>query len=160
MTDITDDEAIVRELVQGRTARQIAKVRKMTVPEVNRILDLEVARAFGAEGLRRTVFVEIELLRTLKRRLWDLAMDPDDPQALHAAALYIKCQERLACAGGYNMPVNHVVNVVGGMPEPEEHQSSTFALLESIRRLKEGDPAKAKADDDEDDEAPAGEALN
>ena len=47
MPDDLDHDAILREAVTGRSVRNIAKARGMTMPELNRVLVLE------AERLRR-----------------------------------------------------------------------------------------------------------
>ena len=42
----------------------------MTVPDVNRVLDLKAAQLFGAEGLGRAMLFEAERLGHLKQLLW------------------------------------------------------------------------------------------
>src|SRR5215471_19271104 len=142
MSDDRDDE-IVREIIAGKKASQIARERGMTVPEVNRVLDQAAAREFSASGLRRTMMLEAERLHHLKHQLWVRAMEEGD---LHAAAVFIKASERLASMIGLNHPHGHIVTVTSTL-EPVEHASSTQRMLEAIRLLR-GETAAPEEDDD------------
>lgn len=110
MPDDQDHHAIVREAVTGRSVRDIAKARDMTVPEVNHVLDLEAERLFGAQGLRRAMLLEAERLGLLKQSLWTRAMQDGD---LQAATVYVKAPERLASMVGMNHPHRHLVTSAG-----------------------------------------------
>src|SRR5215469_8760098 len=77
-----DEDAILREVVIGKTVREVARARGLTVPEVNRVLDLAAARRFSGEGMRRALLRETERLEILTQQLWDQAVRDHD---LHAA---------------------------------------------------------------------------
>ena len=79
------------------------------------------------------LYLEAQRLDLLKQRVWVLAMRDGN---LPAASVYVKASERLASLVGMNAPLGHVVNVIGAAPEPEQTQSSTHRLLETIRLLR------------------------
>ena len=134
-----DEDAILREVVIGKTVREVARARGLTVPEVNRVLDLAAARRFSGEGVRRALLRETERLEILTQQLWDQAVRDHD---LHAAAVCIKASERLASLTGMNHPLGHIVTVSSTL-EPVEQASSTQRMLEAIRLLRSEHEAKA-----------------
>src|SRR5215469_5891390 len=111
-----DPAAILREAVAGSSTRDIAKAHGVTVLEINKLLDLEAERLFGAPGMRRTMLVEAERLSLLKQSLWNRAMKDGDNTA---AAIFIKASERLASMTGANMPAGHMVTISASL-EPIE----------------------------------------
>ena len=132
MPDEFDHDAILREAVTGRSVREIAKARGATVPDINRALDIEAERLFGAEGLRRAMLLEAERLGHLKQNLWRRAMTDGD---LTAAAVYIKASERLASMIGMNHPHGHLVTISGTLA-PIEHETGTERLRAILDQLR------------------------
>jgi hypothetical protein len=132
MRDEPDHEAILREAVLGRSTREIAKQHRITVAEVNEVLNIEAERMFSAEGLRREMYAEAQRLGQLKQQLFARAMEDGD---LHAATVYITAFERLASMIGLNASAGHYVTISGSL-EPAEPVSNTQKMLQVIRRLK------------------------
>jgi hypothetical protein len=131
MLDDADHEAIVHEAVQGRAVREIARSRKLMATEVEHILDIAAERAFNGEQLRRDLLIEVRQLRELKQKLWDRAVKEND---LTAAAVYVKCSERLASMIGLNMPAAFSVNLIQAAPS-QERPTSTARFAAVIERL-------------------------
>ena len=142
MIDDLEHARIVRERISGKTTREIARDRRVTVPEINRILDLAAAGAFSAEGLKRTMLLEAEQLIHLKNQLWERAMDGDNT----ASALYIKAAERLATMIGLNAPHGHVVMITSTMA-PADTATSTQKMLAAIRLLRNEEPEASTSED-------------
>jgi hypothetical protein len=145
-----EDAAILQQATVGKTAREIARLRGLTMMEVNRSLDRSAAAMFSAEGTRRAMAAEVQRLEALKSMLFHRTMDQGD---MVAGALYVKVSERMATMLGWNHPIGHVVSVTSNL-EPEEHESSTMTLLRAIRRL------RGEAEPPEEEEPEAGEKLN
>ena len=140
--DGPDPEAIVRDCIQGKSPREVARTRGISVAEVKRMLDVAAARMSSPEGIRRTLLLEAERLGHLKQALWVRALRDQD---LHAAAIFIKASERLATMLGLNHPHGHIVTVTTTL-DAIEHTSSTQRMLEAIRVLR-SEPAPAEEDE-------------
>ena len=137
-----DPEVIIRECIQGKSPRDVARAHGIPVSEVNRLLDVAAARACSPEGLRRSMLLEVERLGHLKQALWVRALKDGD---LHAAAIFIKASERLSTMLGLNHPHGHIVSLTTTV-DAIEHTSSTQRMLEAIRVLR-SEPAPAEEDE-------------
>jgi len=129
-------ESIIRELTSGRTIREVAEKRNMTIPEVNSILDQMARRCFSAEGMRRRVFLEVEKLEMLKQLCFMKAVREQD---LHAVGHYVKASERQSSMMGMNHPQGHIVTVTSTL-DNDQHETSSTRMLEAIRRLRHETP--------------------
>ena len=145
--DDPEQDAIVGEVVAGKTVRDVARSRGMTVPEVNRVIDRAAAKAFSGEGMRRTLLIEAERLQVLKHQLWLRATGEED---LHAAVVYVKASERLASMLGTNHPIGHIITMTSTL-EPTETATSTQRMLSAIRLLR-GETAPSEDQDGEVDD--------
>lgn len=135
-----DAIAILREAVEGRSARQIAEARGLTTQEVNRVLDREAAEMLSGEGTRRMIAVESERLNQMKQKLWNRYMTDGDNAS---AALFIKASERHASMLGHNHPAGHVVQVIGHLSHSTTGPTTTQSMLETVRALRgEAPPEK------------------
>src|SRR5215472_17234611 len=139
----SDGEAIISDRVNGKSVRDIARERSLSVAAVEAILDQEAERALGAPELRRMLYLEVCRLEAIKSVLFEKAMAGENA----AAAIYVKLSERMASMIGINAPQGHYVQI-GSTIEPVERPSNTVLMLQRIRELK-AQSANEKPDDDE-----------
>ena len=144
MTNDSDGEAIILDRVNGKSVREIAADRGLTVAAVTTILDQEAERALSASELRRMLHLEACRLEAIKQVLFEKAMAGENA----AASIYCKLSERLSSMIGINAPQGHYVTISSAI-ESAEKPSNTFKMLEAIRRLR-NEPDDPPPDDDPD----------
>jgi len=140
----SDDAAILRETIEGKSVQEIARQRGMTLAEVNHAIDAEAQRMFSGEGTRRAVAIEAQRLDLLKQKLWQRYMQEGDNPS---AALFIKVSERLASMCGWNFPLGHVVQITGHLPQA--HPETSRERLTRVLAELTGEASTAEPDDEE-----------
>ena len=133
MADDPDHDVIIHEAAHGRSLRDIAGSRNLTLDEVRKIVNEEAALALDGQNLRREWLLEARRLRELGQKYFSRAMTDDD---LNSGLLYIKASERLATLTGMNAPIGHAVQVMHATAPPAIGGTSIDRIAAAIDRIR------------------------
>ena len=109
LTTDDDENAIVLAVANRTPVAEIARAYRLTISDVNAIIERRASEMFSGDTLRKKMFIEDARLQALG----ELHYQRGKEGCVQSGALYVKISERRATLSGMNAPSGHIVQLVG-----------------------------------------------